>query len=284
MAQQPEGLLERVHQFTPGNVPGYQRVSLQLFGMLGHGKSSLVNSCVCVVKNEEYHNVAGAGTSQGGLTIRRHEHELTEALVIVDNRGFTKLATEEILEACAQLRSLRDIGEVTWEKDNLEVTLERLPHKYTDRPADFILPVLVFRGNYILTEENSCDFEKLITNSFRITGVHPIVVITNCNVNNREEMKNKFGKLGVTKKICLENYTENNCERTEEKDQRILEFLNMCIQEAERGLRMRRTEDRQERFVTQATEQIKLESTFLKEEVQKLSSKKPGDKSSCTVS
>ncbi|XP_073502101.1 uncharacterized protein [Phyllobates terribilis] len=283
MAEQPPDLRQRINQFTLGNVPGYQRVALQLFVMLGHGKSSLINSCVCVVRNGEYHNVAGAGTSEGGLTIIRSEYVLTDELVMVDNRGFKKLEREEILEACAQLRALRDIGEVTWKKDNLEVTLDRFPHKYTDRPADFILPVLVFSTTQILTNENICDFEKLITDSFRITGVHPIVVITNCTRNNSEEIRRKFGTLGVTKRICVENYTENSCERTEEKDQRILQFINMCIQEAERGLRMRQNEDPQTRFVTQGIKQIKVEYTFSKEKIQTESPKNSAGKS-CTLS
>ncbi|XP_040296061.1 uncharacterized protein LOC121007870 [Bufo bufo] len=264
MAQSPQDIRQRINQFTTGNVLGYNRVALQVFGMLGHGKSSLINSSVSVVKDEEYENVAGAGLSDGGMTISRHEHELTDALVMIDNRGFQKLMWEEIVEACAQLRSLR---EVTWEKDNLEVTLEQLPHKYTDRPKDFILPVLVYSAISALGEADMANMEKLITNTFRVTGIHPIVVITKCSSDKIEEVKKKFGNLGVMKRICLENYTENNFERTEEKDQKILEFVNMCIQEAERGLKMRQNEDPQTRFITQAIQQVKLESDILRKKI-----------------
>ncbi|XP_056389947.1 uncharacterized protein LOC130284046 [Hyla sarda] len=282
MTQRAEDIRERITQYTTGNVLGYERVALQLFGMTGHGKSSLINSCVCVVRNEEYQNLAGAGVSDGSMTTSRHEHVLTDSLVMVDNRGFHKLKWEEIVEACAQLRSLRDIGEVSWKRDNLEETLRQLPSKYTNRPADFILPVLVYRATFILNSEDLSAIEKLITNSFKITGIHPIVVITDCTSDKTDQIMKKFGALGVMKRIYLENYTENSCDRTEEKDQKILEFVNMCIKEAERGLRMRQNEDRQTKFITQATNQIKLESDILRREIKDLKGSVKGGR--CTQS
>lgn len=260
MAQHIQELREKINLFTTGNAPGYERVAVQLFGNIGHGKSSLINSCVCVVKDEEYQNLSGAGTLQGGMTEARKVYELTNALVMVDNRGFITLKREEILEACAQLRSLREIGEVNWDKDNLQETLTKLPSKYKNRPADFIVSVLVYSATQIFGNDEIDAVQKLITNSFRITGIHPIVVITNCTADKTEQIKKMFGDFGVMKRICLENYTENNYDRTEEKDKKILEFVNMCIEEAQRGLRMRREEDHQMRFVTQATKQIQLES------------------------
>ncbi|XP_075687724.1 uncharacterized protein LOC142656684 [Rhinoderma darwinii] len=265
-----QGIRERINQFTTGNVPGYERVVVQLFGMLGHGKSSLINSCLCVVKDSEYHNLAGAGKSHGSMTTKRQEHKLTNVLVMVDNRGIQKWKCEETAEVCAQLCSLRDIGEVTWDKDNLEETSKQLLHKYTNRPSDFILPVLVYSAITTLTNDDVYTMEKCITNSFKITGIHPIVVITKCTWSNVEEIKMKFGNLGVLKKIFLENYTENNCERTAQKDQKILDFVNMCVEEAERVLRLRQNEDPQMKFITQATHQIKLETDILREDKNKL--------------
>ncbi|XP_073492306.1 uncharacterized protein [Aquarana catesbeiana] len=174
MSEEPENIGERITRCTLGNTldlttHGFQRLAIQLFGFLGHGKSSLVNSCVCVTKDEEYQNVAGAGMTEGGLTKTRWEYKLTNTLVMIDNRGFSKMKPQEIIEACAQIRSLRDIGEVSWDKDNLKETLKQFPLKYQNRPADFILPVLVYSANRDWSSSEGKDIQEFITHAFRIT-------------------------------------------------------------------------------------------------------------------
>ncbi|XP_075037554.1 uncharacterized protein LOC142098618 [Mixophyes fleayi] len=284
-----ENLLERILRHTPGttlqnSTHGYQRVALQMFGYTGHGKSSLINSCLCVVKNEGYQNLSGAGQSDGAMTRIRKEHNLTNTLVMIDNRGFNKLKLQENLEACAQLRSLRDFEEVTWEENtNLAETLRQLPLKYSNRPADFIVPVLVYSATLTWNRNDGSVIEKLITNAFRITGIHPIVVITRCAAENVDEIVRKFGDLGVMRRLCLENYTENEPQRSPQKDKKILEFLHACIEEAERGIRMSQNQDHQTKFVTQAAEQIKQESDVLREEIRKLKESVPS-KNRCSPS
>ncbi|XP_077305748.1 uncharacterized protein LOC143925042 [Lithobates pipiens] len=273
MFVEPANIREQIIRYTPGNTldfstHGFQRMAIQLFGSMGHGKSSLVNSCVCVAKDEEYQNLAGAGMTQGGLTKQRKEYELTNTLVIIDNRGFSKMKPQETTEACAQIRSLRDFGKVSWKKDNLKETLKQFPLKYQNRPADFILPVLVYSANQDWSPSEGDDIQQFITHAFRITGIHPVVVITQCGAQNFDAIKWKFGELGATKRLWVENYTENDYTRTEEKDQKILEFLHVCIQEAERAIRMRKNQDIQTRFVTQAVEQIKLDTDLLRKELE----------------
>ncbi|XP_072272863.1 uncharacterized protein [Pyxicephalus adspersus] len=272
MAQGPEDLRRLINQYTPGNslqssTHGFQRVAIQVFGFLGHGKSSLINSCLCVVGDVEYENVSGAGMTQGGLTTQRHEHELTNTLVMIDNRGFSKLNPQEILEACAQIRSLRDIGEVTWDIDNLNETLRQFPLKYQNRPADFILPVLVYSASKPWNPSEGEDIQKFLSEAFKITGIHPIVAITKCTSENYNNLRQTFGELGATKRLCLENYTENDYTRTEEKDGKFLEFLHVCIQEAERGIRIRQNQDNQTRYVIEAVKQIQMETHLMRKEL-----------------
>ncbi|XP_072288312.1 uncharacterized protein [Pyxicephalus adspersus] len=272
MALGPKDLRRLINRYTPGNslqssTHEFQRVAIQVFGFLGHGKSSLINSCLCVLNNVEYENVSGAGMTQGGLTTQRHEHGLTNTLVMIDNRGFSKLNPQEILEACAQIRSLRDIGEVTWDIDNLNETLRQFPLKYQNRPADFILPVLVYSAAKPWNPSEGEDIQKFISEAFKITGIHPIVVITKCASENYNNLRKNFGELGATKRLCLENYTENDYTRTEEKDGKFLEFLHVCIQEAERGIKIRQNQDNQTRFVIEAVKQIQMGTDLMRKEL-----------------
>ncbi|XP_063791473.1 uncharacterized protein LOC134945860 isoform X2 [Pseudophryne corroboree] len=169
-----EEMRAEINRYTPGNTRpeaehGYQRVALQLFGLMGHGKSSLINSCLCVLADAEYRNEAGAGQSDGTMTTSRTEHKLTNELVMIDNRGFAKLDSDEILEARAQLRSLRDIGKVSWE-DNLTKTLEQIPKKYSQRPADVIVPIYVYSATQAWSQSDGTDIQKLTKSALTITG------------------------------------------------------------------------------------------------------------------
>ncbi|XP_075037556.1 uncharacterized protein LOC142098620 [Mixophyes fleayi] len=266
-----DNLREKITQYTPGSTQkksthGYQRVTLQLFGFMGHGKSSLINSCVCVGRDEDYQNLAGAGPAYGTVTIRRNEYELTKTLVIIDNRGFSQPTSEPILEVCGQLSSLRDIGEVKWDNILLTETLKQFPAKYSNRPADYIVPVLVYSAKVELIKDYVRFMEGLVTHIFSVTGIPPIAVVTNCTAGNKNEIERQLGDLGVMHRHFLENYTENDHQRSEERDKKILDFLNTCIDEAERGIKMSQNQDPQARFVTQAAEQIKQEADILREE------------------
>ncbi|XP_068102569.1 uncharacterized protein [Hyperolius riggenbachi] len=224
------------------------------------------------------------------MSKKREEHKLTKSLIIIDNRGFRKMMPQEIAEACAQIRSLRDIGKVDWDKDNLEETIRQFPLKYqtyqTEQHPHFILPVLVYSGAQTWNANDAECMEKLITNAYRITGIHPVIVITNRDNRNHNSILERFGELGAMRRLCIQNYTENNHQRTDERDQQILEFLDVCIREARRGINMQEGEDPQTRFVSQASEQIKLESDQLREQFRQENDKLKGaiKKDGCSVS
>ncbi|KAM4632185.1 uncharacterized protein O3C94_018715 isoform 2-T2 [Discoglossus pictus] len=82
---------------------GYNRVLLQLFGLIGHGKSSLVNSCKFVLEDKEYEMYAGAVGSHVTVTLHRTAYPLTNTITIVDNRGCSSMDTYETAEVYAQL-------------------------------------------------------------------------------------------------------------------------------------------------------------------------------------
>ncbi|CAH2308205.1 Hypothetical predicted protein [Pelobates cultripes] len=81
---------------------GYKRVLLQLFGLLGNGKSSFINSCKFVLDGV-YRQHAEARATDGGCTTRRVPYKLTDAIMMVDNRGCPTLSKYESGEILAQL-------------------------------------------------------------------------------------------------------------------------------------------------------------------------------------
>ncbi|XP_075037555.1 uncharacterized protein LOC142098619 [Mixophyes fleayi] len=275
MAQAPESRREIVTEYVPGyslqnSDHGIQRVLLQVFGMLGHGKSSLINSCLCVVKNVGYKNLAVSGPSFGGITMTREEFELTSKLVLIDNRGFSKLSATEIMECNAQFRSLRRLGEVTWTEKPLTEELGRFMEQRKHRLVDFMVPVFVYSCARPWNNDDGKEVEKVLREAHRSTGINPIIVITNRFSGDSVDIMSKFRGFGSTRIVTLENYTTENQTRTPEADGRILEFLNICIVEAELGIGRMAEQDPMARLDNQMIKQVEQKTEMLRKKKQEL--------------
>lgn len=80
---------------------GFRRVLLQLFGFLGHGKSSFINTCKYVWEDMGFSNIAKASDDDEGHTMVRITYPLTQTITLVDNRGFCKMGSYETGEIFA---------------------------------------------------------------------------------------------------------------------------------------------------------------------------------------
>ncbi|XP_073492313.1 uncharacterized protein [Aquarana catesbeiana] len=268
MSAASENLLEHIKRYVPGiradnSEHGIERLIILLLGFAGHGKSSLINSCMCVVKDEIYRNLAGAGADEGGKTMKRTSHHLTDTIRITDNRGFKKMEPGEILTVCAQQRNLRLEGDVEWEGDNLQETIRCIP-LVNKHPKEIILPVIVHSCLYNLKVDEENSMKKLINKCQEITEISPIVVITNVGPpntgsGNGAAFITKFGEMGCTNRICLENYTENSPTRSREADDQFIRFLQVCINDTEHVIQQRGKRDALDIFAKNVAEQIKEE-------------------------
>ncbi|OCT58273.1 uncharacterized protein LOC108704219 [Xenopus laevis] len=284
----PDDLRERLRRY---NIPNpienvrhqFNHIFIMLFGMMGHGKSSLINSCISVLNNHNFQNVTGAGNKDSTETTGREIHNLTRTLSIVDNRGFNIINDDELSEARAQLRALRDMGEVKWDNDYKD-TLQVFRIQMTADQTTFLVPVLVFSAE---TPQNSGDMNGLstfVSDAFRITGIHPILVITHSSSENQSRVNKKFRDLGINHRISLENYTTNNTLHNPDTDKKILQFLDTCMSEAERGIKT--TAARQGHFINQGTEQLQHEFNTLlskkEKEIENLK-KELQEKNKCSI-
>ncbi|XP_040212182.1 uncharacterized protein LOC120943127 [Rana temporaria] len=268
MSAAPRDLLEEIKRYVPGiradnSHHGIERLIILLLGFAGHGKSSLINSCMCVVKDDIYRNLAGAGEDEGGRTTKRTSHYLTNTICITDNRGFKNMKPGEILEVCAQQRHLRLEGDFDWERDNLQETIRCIP-VVNKRLKEIILPVIVHRCPYNFKDDEENSMITVIKKCQEITGIPPIVVITNVGppdtrFANSAAILTRFGQMGCTNKICLENYTENGPPRSQEADDQFLRFLKVCMDETEHAIRQRGRRDQLDIFTKNVADQLKEE-------------------------
>nr|DBA18952.1 TPA: hypothetical protein GDO54_014842 [Pyxicephalus adspersus] len=126
---------------------GYNRVLVQLFGYLGHGKSSFINSCKYVLQDgENFQEHAEARETDHGLTMIRNAYPLTDVITIVDNRGCSTMNDFERAEVYAQLGNFIPPGQkVNW-KYNFRTMMDELEMSELEPNfTDFIVPIFVYR-------------------------------------------------------------------------------------------------------------------------------------------
>ncbi|CAH2307855.1 Hypothetical predicted protein [Pelobates cultripes] len=254
---------KRLSEYTPGSTRylvghGYRRVCVQLFGMAGHGKSSLINSCVCVMYDKEFENVANAGKSSNPITMERREFKLQRDVCISDNRGVNKLTKDEYHEVTAQLCKLRSAREVNWDND-LEHAINNFLERLNNPPTEIIVPVLVCSAAWFLNDETVEQILPFLTETKEITGIFPIIVLTkykNMEIQAQETLR-IFKNRGANHVIHIENYTTTDSRRNLEKDTNILKFVEICLEEADRIIFLKLGKSPLEDFLMHAVKHIR---------------------------
>ncbi|XP_075140500.1 coiled-coil domain-containing protein 196 [Leptodactylus fuscus] len=212
---------------------GFERILLQLFGYLGHGKSSFINTIMCVWSNSKYKNYAKAVGSYGGNTTERQTYQLTKKIVLVDNRGCASMNTYETGEIFAQLGNLLPLGQQVGYSKGFELADRIVEAQPYVKASDFIIPIFVYSVRNTPTQELKEELKEIFKTATKLTMVVPTVVLTHKTHDNYKEIKNLFIDIGADKIFDLENYTEKNPNRIKKTDEEIISFLHEVIKDAQ---------------------------------------------------
>eukprot|EP00079_Xenopus_tropicalis_P017808 XP_004918221.1 PREDICTED: uncharacterized protein LOC101733000 [Xenopus tropicalis] len=237
MAERPEDhVRDHILQFSLGKCAlgsqGYNRVLLQLFGYMGHGKSSLINSCKYVLGDGDYKRRAKTSRSHGGVTLNRKAYRLTRTITIVDNRGCSRFNAFETGEIYAQLGNFLPLNEtVEWTND-FETMISRLEDSEMDPNfTDLTVPIFVYSVKKGLSDGEKKETKEFIENCRLMTGVYPIVVLTHKTSGDSTKAENDFKLMGVEQIIKLENYTKRDHHKTPERHKAVLKFLYCALED-----------------------------------------------------
>ncbi|XP_075174775.1 uncharacterized protein LOC142245714 [Anomaloglossus baeobatrachus] len=235
-----------IRNFRPANGfqgnQGYSRVLLQLFGYTGHGKSSFINSCKYVLDDGPYTAHAKvAGSEEKPETMIRKAYELTENIILVDNRGCAKLSKDETGEIYAQLGNFLPLGcEVKWCSEYEDMVNIVLSADFVDRSADFIVPVFVYSASTQITSAEESELKDILTKARNITGLFPTVVLTRKLSEHLHDIQEKFRMMGVENIFPVENYTAEDHRKTRGKHEGILKCLYEIVRDVEFKIEERR--------------------------------------------
>ncbi|XP_073416583.1 uncharacterized protein [Dendrobates tinctorius] len=212
---------------------GFQRILLQLFGYLGHGKSSFINTVMCVWSNSGYKNWANAAGADEGHTMERLTYQLTKNIVLVDNRGCSKMNTYETGEIFAQLANLLPLDKsVDWSK-GFGLVDRIVDAEPIVKASDFTIPIFVYSVANSSTPGLKEELKDIFGTAKKLTKVVPTVVLTHRHHENYTEMENMFRDIGVDKFFSLENYTDKNPKRKRESHEAVIRFLYEVISDAQ---------------------------------------------------
>ncbi|XP_073490839.1 uncharacterized protein [Aquarana catesbeiana] len=157
------------HNCKLGN-QGFQRLLFQVFGYLGHGKSSFINTCKIVWDNSAYNNYTKALVSQGGNTMDRRTYQLTENIILVDNRGASSMKSHEKGEIFAQLANLMPLNmRVDW-CQGFKLADRIVEAEPLVQPSDFISPIFVCRVGWSPNPEEKQELKEILKTCREMTG------------------------------------------------------------------------------------------------------------------
>ncbi|XP_075421352.1 uncharacterized protein LOC142463029 [Ascaphus truei] len=230
---------------TFGN-QGYNRVLLQLFGYLGHGKSSFINSCKYVLEEGEFRIYADAGHSDGGKTTRRITYPLTDTITVVDNRGCATMNSYETGEIFAQLGNLLPLDqEVVWDTGYQSIMHRLVEGDMDANYSDFVVPIFVYSVKTGIARQEVPVIKDLLDNARKLTGLDPIVVLTYKSQGDLTGIQAKFKNMGTEHIFQLENFTSSDHLRTRARSQEILTFCHEVLKNVEFRMRERRNPQRE---------------------------------------
>ncbi|XP_068103340.1 uncharacterized protein [Hyperolius riggenbachi] len=210
---------------------GYKRVLVQLFGYLGHGKSSFINSCKYVLDGGPYENCAGAGSSDEGRTTKRISYKLTDRIILVDNRGCATMSSYETGEIFAQLVNLLPLDQtVEWSK-GFQLVNRIVEAESEVQKSDFIFPVFIYSLKMGIYEQDIGNIGNLLVTAQKLTGMFPFVVLTHKTHGKLTEIESIFQDMGAERIFAFENYTPEDHFKTRGKHEEVLKFFNEVIKE-----------------------------------------------------
>ncbi|XP_069582998.1 uncharacterized protein [Ranitomeya imitator] len=187
---------------------GYKRVLLQLFGFQGHGKSSFINSCIHTLQDGIFKVKVSASAGYVTHTTERLAYKLTDCITLVDNRGHVMMLDSETGEVYAQLGNFLPFNkEVKWKRDFVEIMSIVEDSDMEPNYSDFVVPIFVYSVKNTLTEEVFSNVKTFFKNCRDMTGVYPIVVLTNKLSAPYTELASKFKETGAEQIHVVENYT-----------------------------------------------------------------------------
>ncbi|OCT56396.1 hypothetical protein XELAEV_18000149mg [Xenopus laevis] len=229
-------LRDDIQNFSLDNCPlgnqGYNRVLLQLFGYMGHGKSALINSLKYVLYRGSFSVEAESGvtTHGGSYTMERRVYTLTPTITVVDNRGLVFMNDYEMSMIYAQLGNFMPLNEKVEWKDSYEDFMYKLEDSELDpNYTDFIVPVFVYKVQTKLPEQEMSQIKAFCKICRDMTGVFPIIVLTHKTSENYFEVEKKFRCLGAEVVVAVENYSNEDQLQTLGRNTDFLTLLKHAV-------------------------------------------------------
>ncbi|XP_053550892.1 uncharacterized protein LOC128642217 [Bombina bombina] len=229
-------LKQHISSYSLNNCPlgnqGYNRILLQLFGLLGHGKSSFINSCKYALLDLPFALHAEAAEHDGGLTMERKTYPLTQTITLVDNRGCTSFNSFETGEIYAQLGNFVPLNEkVEWTKEFEDILYRTEDVDVEPNFTDFIVPVFVYSAKKDITDTEIPEIKTFLKNCRDLTGIFPIIVLTNKTGGPFAKLHDIFEGMGAEEIFAVENYTIEDHFKTRGRHMQFLKFLHNALEE-----------------------------------------------------
>eukprot|EP00062_Callorhinchus_milii_P018561 gi/632972172/ref/XP_007902529.1/ PREDICTED: uncharacterized protein LOC103185699 [Callorhinchus milii] len=227
------------NSFATGNDSLPKKLQIQLMGLVGHGKSSIINSCLCVWANEEFRDRVGTNCGAQSVTTRPDVYTVTEHISMVDSVGIIDLKRVSLTQFNIQTSGEQNPGEGTWGIRNFLPSWLRQTSSVRPESKDSVISiaVIVFKASCGIAPDST---KGLIEKLNKTLGIAPLVVITFADEykGDIQQLKEEFATLHCPHVFIVTCYNKENKEdRDDALDKILLDFLVACTDVAEKRLR-----------------------------------------------
>ncbi|XP_030833672.1 uncharacterized protein LOC100889477 isoform X1 [Strongylocentrotus purpuratus] len=222
------------------------KTTVMFVGAPGAGKSSLINSLINIIDYDKDSRQKGINRyiptapkdMMGGHTLMREQVELTEALTIVDNRGWHDWGNEVALkELVAQINAQRAfVDDVDWEHEVEEEDILEIPLVIAEK-ISCVTIVINGKGGIGALK----GMQNLVKTCNKETGRKPSVVVTHKDHMTKDQIEKvkslleKEHGIGRERVFVIQNKIDiDTCLEAGSKS-RLLDFLERCIADGKAG-------------------------------------------------
>ncbi|XP_030834839.1 uncharacterized protein LOC115921476 [Strongylocentrotus purpuratus] len=222
------------------------KTTVMFVGAPGAGKSSLINSLINIIDYDKDSRQKGVSRyiptappdMMGGHTLMREQVELTNALTIVDNRGWHDWEKEVALkELVAQINARRAfVDDVDWEHGEEEEDILEIPLVIAEKIS---CVTIVINGEGGLGALKG--MQNLVKTCNKETGRKPSVVVTHKDkmtmdqIQKIKSMLEQEHGIGRERVFVIQNKIDIDTGLEAGSKSRLLDFLEGCIADGQAG-------------------------------------------------
>ncbi|XP_075422670.1 uncharacterized protein LOC142463605 isoform X2 [Ascaphus truei] len=121
--------------------------------------------------------------------------------------------------------------QVEWTKEYEDMICQLEDADVEPNFTDFIVPIFVYSARKDVADKEVEEMKTIFKNCRDLTGIYPIIVLTNKTSGNFSRLRDIFEGLGAEEILAVENYTEEDHVKTRGRHMQFLKLIHKVLED-----------------------------------------------------